>query len=199
MISFEDFLSLSRFPKYYNQGWFTDSLMEVSDFDLQQITGYNLWVALGGASGLVVNAWDVETNYNTGDTVKYQNLFYRSLVTGNTGNVPSVSGADWVVAELYTVYYNYVRPFVAKAVAAKLVAIQGITVTEFALSIADATSGGAATAAERSKLILDYANSRDRYGRAISATLQNKQWTLDGVYYPHDRLSSPNRTMFFSV
>jgi hypothetical protein len=199
MISFSDFLSLSRFPPSYNQGWFSDSLSEVSEYDLQALTGYDLWVALGTVSGLLVSGYDIADTYIIGDTVSYQGLFYRSLVNANTGNIPSMSSAYWAIADLYTTYYNYVRPFCGKAVAAKLVATQGIQVTPFALSIAGATSGDAADSSERSKLTIEYANSRDRYARGLTATLLNKRFTLDGIYYRHDRNANPSRTMIFTV
>ena len=45
------------------------------------------------------NVWMIGTIYASGDLIQYNNLNYRSLVAGNTGNTPSSSPAQWQLVD----------------------------------------------------------------------------------------------------
>lgn len=182
LISKVDIKDFTQFTLNIEDRIFNHNILDAQEFDLKPTIGDIMFDALIVAAPNGYAAWNVLTPYVLDEYVVYANKVYKALQP-NTGSQPDTSPLDWVINELGTFFYVYLRPFLVFCSYKKFLLWAGTNLTQYGLVKIDEDTSEEISDQRRAELIADVKQKANIWLSRLRGRLCEVNNTFDLVNY----------------
>lgn len=126
--------------------------------------------------------WNASTNYSVDEFVIEGDKVYKAIAPNNN-ILPSSNTSFWIVNELGTFFWKFIKPVGVLFAYKELLIFHGINLTQFGIRISDESTSIPADAHIRVILINNASTRLKQYISLMNNKLREKNWTFDNVKY----------------
>lgn len=128
--------------------------------------------------------WSRTTPYLIGDKVfsPINNKKYVAL-QGNTDAEPSESASNWSELTLFTLFDDYIKPFLVCSAFSRYLLWTGRNISQFGIRTNSEDSSTEVSDKARAELIADIDNKKNYYWSRFKKKIYDDSYTYDGVIY----------------
>jgi hypothetical protein len=185
LITKQNIKDLSQFTLNIEDRIINPHIEDAQEYDLRPTIGDQMIDKLLADfdGGLV--AWDISTNYLTGQFVVYNKTVYKAL-NNNVGLAPDTNPLDWSLNELGTFQNKYLRPYLVFSTYRRFLLWAGRNVTQYGLRDMREDTSDPVSDESRAALISDMKIKGQIWENRFKNYLCEVNWTFDGVNYTID-------------
>lgn len=163
-------------------------------FDFQPLVPIEFYDAIKTMVALNIKQWDRTSVYLVGDK-SYSPINQKKYTALRTtqDDEPSVSTSDWQEIQLYTLFDDYIKPYLVCSAFSRYLLWTGRNISQFGIRVNSEDTSSEVSDKARAELIADIDNKKNYYWSRFKSTVYDNDYTYDGVLYDFVNDCEPSR------